>query len=130
MFSHIYPQSYTSFSSPHIFRSIATRISSLRLCHKENNCRPCSLFLLFRLDLRHLKLCDRVCTQSKKFYDGYPGIVRSGKMWARKWCIVFWVAMKKTWRISTYFRSKHHCGKEVRYFPCSVPKQKPRDYPP
>ena len=34
--------------------------------------------------------------QSKKVYEGYPGIVRCGKIWAGKRCITFWVTMKKT----------------------------------
>ena len=37
--------------------------------------------------------------------------------------------MKKHREISTYFRLKHHCGKEVRHFPYNVFKQKPCDYP-
>ena len=51
-----------------------------RLCHKifdgkdrtwiiEINCTDDSYFL-----------CDSVCTQSKKLYEGYPGSVWSGKL--------------------------------------------------
>ena len=37
---------------------------------------------------------------------------------------------EKHGEISTYFRLKHHCGKEVGHFSYSVSKQKKRDYPP
>ena len=42
-----------------------------------------------------------------------------------KWCITFWVTMKRHGEISTYFRLKHHCGKKSDIFTCSVSKQKP-----
>ena len=38
--------------------------------------------------------------------------------------------VEKHREISTYFHLKHHCGKEVGYFPCIVSKQKPHDYSP
>ena len=41
-------------------------------------------------------------------------------MWAGKWCITFWVMMKKHGEISTYFRLKNHCGKEGGRFFCAV----------
>ena len=50
-------------------------------------------------------------------------------MWAGKWCIIYWVKMEIHREISTYFRLKHRCGKEV-IFPYSVSKQKSRDLPP
>ena len=41
---------------------------------------------------------------------------RSGKMLAGKWCITFWVTMKKHGEISTYFCLKHHCEKKSDIF--------------
>ena len=64
-----------------------------------------------------LKICDRVCTQIKTLYEECPGIVRSGKTWAGKWCITLWLTIKNHGEISTYFSLKQH-------FPCSVSKQK------
>ena len=55
-------------------------------------------------------------------------MLRSEKIWAGKWCLTFWVKMKKHGEISTYFRLKYHCREEVGHFPYSVSKQKPRDY--
>ena len=119
MVSHLYPESYPPFSSPNFSQSNATGISLIKLLTlstdsvTKNNYCLCSLF---QAQSSPLKFCDRVCTQSKKLYEAYPGIVTSGKMWAGKWCITFWVTMKRHGEISTYFRLKHHCGKEVRHF--------------
>ena len=66
----------------------------------DSDCCLCRLFIKFRLDLRHLKFCDRVCTQSKKFHEGYFGIVRLGKMLAGKWCYNFLGNNEKTWEKS------------------------------
>ena len=53
----------------------------------------------------------RFCTQSKKPYED---ILTS--LDHEKFCIAFWVKMKKHGEISTYFCLKHHCGKEVWTF--------------
>ena len=41
---------------------------------------------------------------------------RLGKMWAGKWCLTFWVKMKKHGEIFTYFHLKYHSGEEIRHF--------------
>ena len=64
-----------------------------------------------------------VCTQSKKLYEGVPGIVRLGKMWAGKGCLTLWVRMKKHGEISIYFRLKHHYGKELGHFSMQYPNK-------
>ena len=65
-----------------------------RLCHnfsgeirawiKEISCTNNNYFL-----------CDRVCTQSKKLKENILVAFWSGKLWAGKWCITFWVKMRK-----------------------------------
>ena len=69
----------------------------------------------FRPDLRRLKFCDRVCTQSKKFYEDILASL-DPEMGAGKWCITFCVKMKKHAEISTYFCLKHRCGKKSAIF--------------
>ena len=44
------------------------------------------------------KICDRVCTQSKKLYVDILTSLDWGEMLAGKWCIPFWVKMEKTGR--------------------------------
>ena len=70
------------------------------------------LFLIFATKY----FMTRVCTQSKKLFDDIMASLDLENMWAGKWCITFWVKMKKHGEISTFFRLKHHCGKEVRHF--------------
>ena len=125
MISHLYSESYTPFSCPHFPDQtlpgdpLKASYLEYKRCHKENNCRPYSLFLY-----SPLKKCNRVCTQSKKLCEHILASLDREKMWAGKWCINFWVKMTKHGEISTYFRVKHHCGKEVVF------KQKTIDYPP
>ena len=48
--------------------SVAKKITGIRAVYHYNSG---SIFVT--------KKCERVCFQSKKLYEGYPGIVRSGK---------------------------------------------------
>ena len=71
VFSSLYPENYTPFSSPHFSRSNDARISSFyfvnRLCHKMFNGET-SLNYRNCTDDNNF-LCDRVCTQSKKLKE-------------------------------------------------------------
>ena len=116
MFSHLYPESYTPFSSPHFSLSNATRIASLSfllLVLTQSQMLSVQLISKFRPDLHRLKFCDRVCTQSKKLYED-----RSGKMGAGKWCITFCVNMKKNTQKYLLTFAQTSVWKEVRH--CSV----------
>ena len=72
MFSHLYPESNTPFSSPHFPLLNATRTASLSfllLVLTQSQMLSVQLISKFRPDLRRLTFCDRVCTQSKKLYE-------------------------------------------------------------
>ena len=60
MFSHLYPESYTPFSSPHFPPIKRYQDSIFKLLTLSTNSVT---------NLRRLKICDRVCTQSKKLYE-------------------------------------------------------------
>ena len=60
-------------------------------------------------------------SQSEKLYEDI--LVRSGKMWAEKGCITFWVKMKKHREISTYFCLKHCCGRSQPFFRTVYPNR-------
>ena len=76
-----------------------------------------------------LNCCDKVYTQSQKLYEDILTSLDRGNV---GWKMVYNFLGKdeKHGEISTYFRFKHYCGKEVRhFFPCSVSKQRSRDCP-
>ena len=74
----------------------------------------------FRPDLRRLKICDRVYTQSKKLYEDILASLDREK-WGLKMVYNFLCKdEKKHAEISTYFCLKHRCGKKSAIFPYSV----------
>ena len=124
MISHLYPESYTPFSSPHFSRSNATRISTL-----STNSVTKKIILVRTVYFYNSgsifatkNFCDIVCTQSKKLYEDILASLDREKMWAGKWFITFWVEIKIHREISTYFRLKHHCEKKSDIFLYSVSK--------
>ena len=84
-------------------------------------------------------LCDRVCAQNKKLKEDILVAFDRGKMWAGKWCITFWVLMRKhreiylhSIRISVQcIRTSVQCINPPPLPPKKKKKKKtPRDYPP
>ena len=141
MFSHLYPESYTPFSSPYFPRSTATRKSSLsfllwvQICHKGNNCCPYSLFIFiflteqnFYLQLNSghyisiikarsspLKFCDRVCTQSRTLNEDILASLDQEKC-GLKLVYNFLGEDEKTQRNLYLLLLKTSLWKEVRHF--------------
>ena len=119
MFSRLYPESYTPFSSPH-FSAIKRYQDSIfkLLTLSTNSVTNVVRTAYFQIQARSspLKILWQSLYSKQEALWGYPGIVRSGKMGAGKWCVTFCVKIKKTRRNIYLLLLKTSVWKEVRHF--------------
>ena len=108
MFSHLYPESNTPFSSPHFFPIKHSQDILFKLLTLSTNSVTKKIIIVRTVYFYNsgLVITTKIfATESVlKVRREYPGIIRSGKIRAGIRCITFWVKMKLK-RRNLYLRS-------------------------